>query len=333
MTYIIAEAGVNHNGRLDLAMQLCNAAKAAGVDAIKFQTWKTEKIVTRGVRMAEYQQNNTQKDENSSQYEMLKSLELSYDDFRVLRDYCLKIGINFLSTPDEEDSLDFLVKLGIKTLKIGSGEITNIPYLRKIASKGLPVILSTGMSTLAEVATAYDTLMQAGAPSVCLLHCTTNYPCPYNEVNLKAMLTLKQAFHCQVGYSDHTLGIEVPIAAVAMGASIIEKHFTLDRQMEGPDHSASLEPHELTSMVQAIRHIECALGDGIKRPNHSEKNISKVVLKSIVAATSISKGETLTAEKLAVKRIGQGISASYWDILIGASASKDYSIDDPIEIP
>ena len=332
MAYIIAEAGVNHNGRLDLAMKLCDAAKIAGVDAVKFQTWKTEKIVTRNTRMAEYQQTNTGQDETSSQYDMLKALELSYNDFQTLRNYCQEIGIDFLSTPDEEESLDFLVRLGIKTLKISSGEITNIPYLRKIASYNLPVILSTGMATLAEVAAAYDTLLQAGAPSVSLLHCTTNYPCPYNEVNLRAMHTLRQAFHCQVGYSDHTMGIEVPIAAVAMGATIIEKHFTLDKGMAGPDHQASLEPHELTAMVQAIRHIETALGDGIKRPNDSEKAISRVVLKSIVAAVPISKGETLIPEKLTVKRVGQGISASYWDIVIGTTANRDYSIDDPIEI-
>ena len=326
--YIIAEAGVNHNGKLDLALKLCDAAKEAGVDAVKFQTWKTENIVTAQARKAAYQTENTGVEE--SQFDMLKKLELSYDHFRYIQDYCKKIGIDFLSTPDEEESLAFLVSLGLPFIKVGSGEVTNMPYLRKIASCGKPVILSTGMSTLAQVAIAYDTLLKAGAPKVSLLHCTTNYPCPYDEVTLRAMQTLKDAFKCQVGYSDHTMGTEIPVAAVAMGAEIIERHFTLDRTMEGPDHKASLEPAELKLMVEQIRHIEVAMGDGIKRPNRSEAENAKVVQKSILAKRPIKMGETLTEEMLTVKRAGAGISASLWDNVIGAYAIKDFDIDEPI---
>ena len=328
--YIIAEAGVNHNGKLDLALKLCDAAKEAGVDAVKFQTWKTENIVTASARQAAYQTENTGKEE--SQYDMLKGLELSYDHFRTIQDYCKKIGIDFLSTPDEEESLEFLVSLGLPFIKVGSGEVTNIPYLRKIGSCKKPVILSTGMSNIAQVALAYDTLLQAGADGVSLLHCTTNYPCPYNEVNLNAMITLREAFKCKVGYSDHTMGIEVPVAAVAMGAEIIEKHFTLDKNMEGPDHKASLEPAELKQMVQQIRNIEVALGDGIKRPNKSESENAKVVQKSILAKRPIKKGEILTEDILTVKRAGEGISSVHWDMVIGTKALQDYEIDEPITL-
>ena len=328
--YIIAEAGVNHNGKLDLALKLCNAAKDAGVDAVKFQTWKTENIVTASARQAAYQTANTGKEE--SQYDMLKNLELSYDHFRCIQDYCKKIGIDFLSTPDEEESLQFLVSLGLPFIKVGSGEVTNIPYLRKIGACKKPVILSTGMSNLAQVATAYETLLKAGATEVSLLHCTTNYPCPMDEVNLKAMVTLRDAFKCHVGYSDHTMGTEVPVAAVALGAEIIEKHFTLDRTMEGPDHKASLEPAELKLMVQQIRNIEAALGDGIKKPNKSEAENAKVVQKSILAKKTIKKGETLTEENLTVKRAGTGIPASLWDAVVGCNAIKDYDIDEPIKL-
>lgn len=328
--YIIAEAGVNHNGQLDLALKLCDAAKAAGVDAVKFQTWKTENIVTAQARQAAYQTENTGIEE--SQYDMLKKLELSYDHFRYIQEYCKKIGIDFLSTPDEEESLAFLVSLGLPFIKVGSGEVTNIPYLRKIGSQGKPVILSTGMSNLAQVATAYDTLLKAGANGVSLLHCTTNYPCPMEEVNLRAMITLRDAFKCHVGYSDHTMGTEVPVAAVALGAEIIEKHFTLDRTMEGPDHKASLEPSELKLMVQQIRNIENALGDGIKRPNRSEAENAKVVQKSILAKRSIKMGEVLTEENLTVKRAGAGIPASLWDLVVGCYAIQDYMIDEPIKL-
>ena len=331
-TYIIAEAGVNHNGQLDLALKLCDAAKEAGVDCVKFQTWQTEKIVTRKAEKATYQSENTNNAEES-QFDMLKKLELSYEDFRLVQEHCNKIGIDFLSTPDEEYSLAFLMnELHLPLIKIGSGEVTNIPYLRQMASYHKPIILSTGMATLAQVAMAYDTLIAAGAPMVSLLHCTTNYPCPKNEVNLRAMQTMKEAFKCTVGYSDHTMGTEIPIAAVAMGAEIIEKHFTLDRSMDGPDHKASLEPHELKYMVDCIRNIEVALGNGIKRPNPSEVEISKVVLKSIVAKVPINKGETLTANNMTIKRAGSGIPAAHWDMIVGTKALHDYDIDEPIKI-
>ena len=331
-TYIIAEAGVNHNGHLDLALKLCDAAKEAGVDCVKFQTWKTDKIVTRKAEKATYQSENTH-DAEESQFDMLKKLELSYEDFRIVQEHCKQIGIDFLSTPDEEYSLAFLMnELNLPLIKIGSGEVTNIPYLRQMASYGKPIILSTGMATLAQVATAYDTLLAAGAPSVAVLHCTTNYPCPMDEVNLRAMQTMKEAFKCKVGYSDHTMGVEIPIAAVAMGAEIIEKHFTLDRNMEGPDHKASLEPNELKYMVDCIRNIEVALGDGIKRPNASEVKISKVVLKSIVAKAPVKKGDTLTYDNVTIKRAGSGIPAAHWDMIVGTKALHDFDIDEPIRI-
>ena len=329
--YIIAEAGVNHNGDKHLAFKLCDAAKEAGVDAVKFQTWKTEKIVTKGAALAEYQENNIS-DKGVSQYEMLKQLELSYEEFVEVRDYCDQIGIQFLSTPDTEEDMDFLLGLGIPVLKIGSGEVTNIPFLRAIGKRQQKVILSTGMSTLADVEKAYNTLMESGAKEVALLHCTTNYPCLYNEVNLQAMQTLKSAFKCQVGYSDHTMGIEVPIAAVAMGAEIIEKHFTLDKNMKGPDHKASLDPEELKKMVTSIRNIEKAMGDGIKRPNASEQKNAEVVLKRIIAKQPIMKGEILGEDNLALLRSSEGIPAKYWDLIAGKPAKRDYNEDEPIEL-
>lgn len=327
---IIAEAGVNHNGKLDLAYELCDAAKESGVDIIKFQTWNTDLVITKNTRMAEYQAENLSSSE--SQYEMLKKLELSYAHFRLVKEHCDNIGIRFLSTADERESLDFLIDLGIDLVKLGSGEITNIPYLRYVGGLHLPVILSTGMSNLAQVANAYDTLVNAGANDVSILHCTTNYPCPMDEVNLRAMITLREAFKCPVGYSDHTMGTEVPVAAVALGAEIIEKHFTLDRTMEGPDHKASLEPAELKLMVQQIRNIEAALGDGIKRPNKSEVENAKVVLKSILAKRPIKKGELLTPDNLVVKRASSGISATHWDVVVGTKALCDYDIDEPIKL-
>ena len=330
-TYIIAEAGVNHNGRLDLALKLCDAAKEAGVDAVKFQTWKTENIVTANARQAAYQTENTGIEE--SQFDMLKKLEMSYEHFKLIQEHCHKIGIEFLSTPDEEESLEFLMnELNLPLIKVSSGEVTNLPFLRKMGAYRKPVILSTGMSTMAQSALAYDTLMQAGAAEVSVLHCTTNYPCPMDEVNLKAMVTLRDALKCKVGYSDHTMGIEVPVAAVALGAEIIEKHFTLDRTMEGPDHKASLEPDELKLMVQQIRNIEKALGDGVKQPNKSEAENAKVVQKSILARVPIRKGTVLTEELLTVKRAGEGITANHWDIVVGTHATKDYNVDEPIEL-
>ena len=305
--YIIAEAGVNHNGNLNLAFKLCDAAKEAGVDAIKFQTWKTEKIVTKSAMMADYQKANCQSEE--TQFDMLKCLELTYGEFEQLKAYCDKIGIQFLSTPDTVEDMDFLLDLGMPLLKIGSGDVSNIPFLREIGKRHMKVVLSTGMSTLSDAEIAYTELINAGAEEVTLLHCTTNYPCLYEEANLRAMQTMKDAFKCRVGYSDHTMGIEVPIAAVAMGAEVIEKHFTLDRSMNGPDHQASLEPQELKQMVNAIRNIENALGDGIKKPNPSEKKNSEVVLKRIVACRDIKQGEILNESNLALLRSTSGYSA------------------------
>lgn len=329
--YIIAEAGVNHNGQLDLAYKLCDKAKQAGVDAIKFQTWKTENIVTKSTKLADYQDANTGNIADY-QFDMLKVLELSYNDFLAIKDYCKTIELEFLSTPDDEESLDFLASLNLPFIKIGSGEITNIPYLRKIGEKRQKVILSTGMSTLSDVERAYNILKNSGAQTITILHCTTNYPCEMNEVNLRAMQTLGEAFKCDVGYSDHTKGIEVPIAAVAMGAKVIEKHFTLDRNMDGPDHLSSLTPSELKEMVKAIRNIENALGDGIKAPNRSEMKNSEVVLKRIVARHSISKGDVLSEANTTVKRSSAGLSAIYWDLIIGRIASKSYEKDEAIII-
>ena len=328
--YIIAEAGVNHNGSLQLAYELCDKAKDSGVNAVKFQTWVTERIICKDTKMADYQKENLGVDD--SQFDMLKKLELTYEDFALIKEYCDKIGIEFLSTGDTEDDINYLVNLGMGKIKLGSGDITNIPFLRFIGGLKLPVIISTGMCNLSDVAIAYNVLREAGAEDITVLHCTTNYPCPMDEVNLRAMQTMKDAFKCKVGYSDHTMGTEIPIAAVAMGAEIIEKHFTLDRNMEGPDHKASLEPQELKYMVDCIRNIEVALGDGIKKPNASEVEISKVVLKSIVAKSPVKKGDALTPDNLAIKRAGSGIPATYWDIIIGTKSLHDFDIDEPIRI-
>ena len=327
--YIIAEAGVNHNGKLDLALKLCDAAKEAGVDAIKFQTWKTENIVTKTAELASYQENNIS-DKKKSQFQMLKELELSYSDFEKINASCHKIGIQFLSTASEKESLEFILGLGVPFIKLGSGDINNIPHLRMIASYHKDVILSTGMSYLSDVDISYRTLINGGAKSVSLLHCTTNYPCPYEEVNLKAMQLLGKAFNCTIGYSDHTMGIEVPIAAVAMGARIIEKHFTLDCTMDGPDHKASLEPLELKAMVKSIRNVENALGNGIKKPNTSEIENSKVVLKRIVASREINIGDVLSSENLTYKRTSNGLPTLYWDLIDGTVSNRHYNIDDSI---
>lgn len=327
---IIAEAGVNHNGDVEIAKKLCLAAKEAGADVVKFQTWITEKIITQNVEQAEYQKENTGRDE--SQYEMLKALELNYDEFRDVKAYCDEIGILFASTADEEESLDFLVELGIPFIKVGSGDVGNISYLRYIGSKKLPVILSTGMSTLADVEISLQALRDGGATDITLLHCTTNYPCPYDAVNLKAMDTLKHAFGLPVGYSDHTEGLEVPVAAASIGAGVIEKHFTLDRNMEGPDHKASMEPKAFKEMVQAIRHIETALGNGMKQPTKAEQQISKVVLKRIVAKREIRAGQVIREEDICVKRNNAGLPANAWDIILGTTARRGYRIDEGIEI-
>ncbi len=328
--YIIAEAGVNHNGDIGLAKKLCLAAKTAGADAVKFQTWITEKIITRNVKQAGYQAKNT--GNNQSQFDMLKALELTYDEFREIKDYCVQIGIQFISTADERDSLDFLVSLGVPFIKVGSGDIGNISYLRYIGSKKMPVILSTGMSTLSDVEISIKSLQDGGAGKISLLHCTTDYPCPYDNVNLKAIDTLKSAFGMQVGYSDHTIGIEIPVAAVARGAEIIEKHFTLDRYMVGPDHLASTEPDDFKRMVCAIRNVEKSLGTGLKKPTSAEKEISKVVLKRIVAKKVIAKGEIIKADDICVKRNVNGLPASAWDIIVGTKARKEFDVDEGIEI-
>lgn len=327
---IIAEAGVNHNGRLDLALQLCDAAKEAGADVVKFQTWKTENLITRNVAQADYQEKNTGKLE--SQFDMLKRLELSYDDFRNIKDHCDEIGIIFASTADEPESLDFLVSLGIPFIKVGSGDIGNVSFLRYMGSKGLPVILSTGMSSLADVDISINALKEGGASDITVLHCTTNYPCPYKDVNLRAMITLRDAFHLPVGYSDHTIGRDVAVAAVSLGAKIIEKHFTLDCGMEGPDHKASTEPNDFVELVNAIRNIELCLGTGIKEPTDDEKEISKVVTKRIVAKTDINLGDTFTEDNICIKRNDIGAAAHNWDDVIGKQAQRTYCVDDGVYV-
>ena len=327
---IIAEAGVNHNGDIELAKKLCLKAKEIGADAVKFQTWITEKIITKDVEQADYQVENTKN--NQSQFDMLKSLELSFEQFREIKEYCDGIGILFASTADETVSLDFLVELGIPFIKLGSGEIGNIPYLRYVGSKKMPVILSTGMSTLADVESSIQALREGGAEEITLLHCTTNYPCPYDTVNLRAMDTLSSAFKLPVGYSDHTKGIEVSIAAVARGARVIEKHFTLDTNMEGPDHLASTEPEEFKRMVDSIRNIEVCLGDGVKQPSVDEKTISKVILKKIVAKNNIKKGQVIQANDLCIKRSSSGLPGSFWDYVVGTVANRNYRKDEGIQL-
>jgi N,N'-diacetyllegionaminate synthase len=331
---IIAEAGVNHNGDLNNAFKLVDAAVLAGVDYVKFQTFKAENLVSTQAKKADYQIENTQ-DASESQFEMLRKLELSESDHEKLIDYCGAKGINFFSTAFDLDSLQYLSRIGLDMVKIPSGEITNLPYLRKAAELFEKVILSTGMSTLLEIEEALAVFLKAGIPkqNITILHCNTEYPTPMPDVNLQAMLHIEKEFGTAIGYSDHTLGIEVPIAAVAMGASIIEKHFTLDKNMTGPDHRASLEPHELKAMVSGIRNIEMALsGSGLKAPSQSEiKNIA-VARKSIVAKTAIKRGDTLTGENLTVKRPGGGISPMKWDDVVGKIAFKDFSVNDLIEI-
>lgn len=328
--YIIAEAGVNHNGDINLALELANFAKKSGADCIKFQTFIAENLVTKNAIKADYQKLST--DESQSQLEMLKGLELSKKDFALIKKYCDEIRIDFLSTPFDLDSIHFLCDLGIKQWKIPSGEITNLPYLIKIASTKLPVILSTGMSSLEEVEEAVIILKKYGTEKLTLLHCTTEYPTPYVDVNLKAMMTMHRKFNLPVGYSDHTMGIEIPIAAVAMGATIIEKHFTLDRNMDGPDQKASIEPDELKTMISAIHNVETALGDGIKQPANSEKKNIEIARKSIIAKKRILKGELLTEENLTVKRPGDGVSPMKWFEVLGKTALKDFEEDELIEI-
>ncbi len=328
--YIIAEAGVNHNGSMESAKKMVDAAKWAGADCIKFQTFVSSKIVSKHAAKAEYQKQHTDSDE--TQLDMLKKLELSFDDFAVLYNYCRERNIEFLSTAFDFDSIDFLSNLGIRKWKIPSGDITNLPYLIKIAKLGRPVILSTGMSTMQEVREAVTVLKDNGAGEITVLHCTTEYPAPYGDVNLRAMLSMRSELGLSVGYSDHTNGIEVPIAAVAMGAEVIEKHFTLDRNMEGPDHKASLEPDELRAMVSAIRNVETALGSGEKLPSASETKNCSIARKSIIAKRNISRGESFTEDNLTVKRPGSGISPMQWFQIMGHAASRDFEEDELIEL-
>lgn len=326
---IIAEAGVNHNGSLELAKQLAQKAKWAGADIVKFQTFRSENLVSRYAGKADYQKKTTDREE--SQLQMLRKLELSWDEFEELSNYCQSIGIIFLSTPFDLESIEFLdKKLKMPFWKIPSGEITNLPYLIHIARTGKKVILSTGMSTMEEISEAVDVLKEYGAGQITLLHCNTEYPTPYKDVNLTAMAALKEYFGMQTGYSDHTMGIEVPIAAAALGAAVIEKHFTLDKTMEGPDHKASLEPQELKQMIEGIRHIEEAHGDGIKKPSSSEWNNRKAARKSIVAKCKIEQGEIFSEKNLTVKRPGNGISPMKWFEMIGKRAEKDYQEDEII---
>ncbi len=328
--YIIAEAGVNHNGSLSLAKQMVLEAKRAGADAVKFQTFTAENVVTKEAPKAQYQKETTASSE--TQYQMLKKLELSYDVHCQLKELCDSAEIDFLSTPFDLDSIELLEKLGITRYKIPSGEITNYPYLVRVAKTHKPVILSTGMCTMEEVAAAVEVLKKNGTAEITLLHCNTQYPTPVHDVNLRAMCTLNDKFGLPVGYSDHTLGIEIPVAAAAMGARILEKHFTLDRRMEGPDQKASLEPEELSKMVKAIRNVELAMGDGIKRPTVSEASNIVIARKSIVALRRIRKGEVFSEENLTTKRPGSGISPMQWEKILGTEAIRDFEEDELIEI-
>ncbi len=330
--FIIAEAGVNHNGNLDNAHRLIDVAVEAGADAVKFQTFTADAIVTKNLEKAEYQKLTTCGQE--SQYDMLKKLELSRSAHIALINYCELKKIEFLSTPFDLDSIDLLMALGLQRFKIPSGEITNLPYLEHIGKYDMRVILSTGMATLDEIEAAMRVLEKAGTlkDKITILHSNTEYPTPIADVNLKAMITIQNALDVKVGYSDHTLGIEVPVAAVALGASIIEKHFTLDRSLPGPDHKASLEPGEIKTLVTAVRNTECALGDGVKRASRSEKKNIPTVRKSIVAAKTIIQGETFNRDNLSVKRPGTGISPMRWYEVIGRLSNRDYQLDEMIDI-
>lgn len=328
--FIIAEAGVNHNGSIEIARKLIDEGARCGVDAVKFQSFKAKNLVTKAAKQAEYQKNNMGKE--VSQYEMLKSLELSYEDHIELINYSKEKGVMFLSSPFDLESIDMLDSLGIEIFKVPSGEIENVPYLRKIGKTGKKVILSTGMSNLSDIEFALEILKESGTKDITVLHCNTDYPTIMEEVNLKAMNTIEKAFSVKIGYSDHTKGIEIPIAAVALGAKVIEKHFTLDRNMEGPDHKASLEPNELKMMVDSIRNVETALGNGIKTLTESEKKNIKVARKSIICSSDIKKGDIFTENNLTIKRPGTGLSPKMWDRIIGKKAQRDYYIDEMVEL-
>ncbi|EAH8849953.1 N-acetylneuraminate synthase [Campylobacter lari] len=327
---VIAEAGVNHNGDLNLAKKLIEVASEAGADYVKFQTFRTEFCISKNAQKAEYQLKTTSHEE--SQFDMIKKLELSKQDHEILIEHCKKCNIKFLSTAFDLESIDLLVELGVEIFKIPSGEITNLPYLKKIAKLNKNIILSTGMANLSEIEMALDVLTDNGTQrnKITILHCNSEYPTPFKDVNLKAMQTIKEAFKLPVGYSDHTLGVIIPIAAVAMGACVIEKHFTLDKNMQGPDHLASLNPDELKTMVQSIRELEQALGNGIKKPSKSETKNINIGRKSLVAASPIKKGDFFTEKNLGVKRPGNGISPMEWDNIIGKVAEKNFDIDELI---
>lgn len=324
--FVIAEAGVNHNGDLLKAYRLVDEAKKAGADAVKFQTSIPSKSISKYAKMAKYQIDNS--GEETSMIEMVKKISLPFDSFKKLKKYCDEIGIIFLSTPFHLEAVDFLNDL-VPYFKVASGEIVNYPLLKSIAKKKKPIILSTGMSYISDIERALRVIYNEGNNNIIILHCTTNYPCPFEEVNLKAMQTLAVAFKLPVGYSDHTLGIEVPVAAVAIGAKIIEKHFTLDKNLPGPDHKASLEPGELKEMVKAIRNIEMALGDGIKKPNDSEIEIMKVARKSLIATRDIRAREIIKDSDIAIKRPGTGISPKFKEIVIGMKLINDIRQDEP----
>ena len=327
---VIAEAGVNHNGSFELAKKMVDAAKEAGVDYVKFQTFNPKKLVSKYAEKAEYQKETTGSDE--TQLQMLQKLTLTEDNFLSLRDYCKEVGIGFISTPFDLDSIAFLETFDMDFWKVPSGEVTNLPYLEAIARTKRKVVMSTGMCDMNEIQDAMEVLKKNGTTEITLLHCNTQYPTPYEHVNLRAMSTIKDTLHKEVGYSDHTQGIEVPIAAVAMGATVIEKHFTLDKNMEGPDHKASLDPTELKQMVSAIRNIEKAIGNGLKEPSSSELTNKAVARKSIVASREIKQGEIFSEDNLTTKRPGTGISPMKWYEVIGKVAVRDFSEDEIIEL-
>ncbi|MFK7777237.1 MAG: N-acetylneuraminate synthase [Gimesia sp.] len=333
--FIIAEAGVNHNGDVETAKKMIEAAVEAGADAIKFQTFKTENLVCKTAPQAEYQMKNSSNDsETATQFDLLKKLEINREAHRELFDYCRQSGIIFISTPFDLDSIELLKSLGLEMIKVPSGEITNYPYLKKVGKTFSRVILSTGMADLGEIEDALDILIENGVhrKNITVLHCNTEYPTPIQDVNLRAMLTIRDAFDVNIGYSDHTLGIEVSIAATAMGATVIEKHFTLDKNMAGPDHSASLEPDELMMLVRGIRNVEKSLGSSLKKPSFSETKNKPIVRKSIIAATFIKKGESFTEQNLCVKRPGTGISPMNWEQVINQVARRDFLEDEIIDL-
>ena len=329
-TLIIAEAGINHNGSLELAKKLALVAKECGADIVKYQTANLDSLVSKFAPMAEYQTKNMNRETN--QKDMLSDILLSFEEFRELASYCNEIGIEFLSTPFDLQSIDFLDEIGCRLWKIPSGEITNYPYLVKIAKTNKPIIMSTGMAVLSEIEAAMNLLKENGATDITLLHCTTEYPAPYETVNLNAMNSLGDYFGVPVGYSDHTNGIEVSLAAVAMGAKVIEKHFTLDKNMDGPDHKASLEPDELSNLVSSIRNIEVSFGTSEKMPSEAELKNAVVARKSIVASCDIKKGEIFTTDNITTKRPGNGISPMKWNEVLGTQAIRDFSEDELIEI-